>query len=218
MKSFYIDILPVTNQQFKDFLLATKYHPGDTTNFLNHWLNGNIPKGEENFPVIYVSYEDALAYSTWANKRLPTEAEWQYAAQANDERNWPWGNMVKQSGQQQKNISTTLTLVDYGTPDSTFCNIGDGKLYSVGKYKKGANPYGIQDLVGSIWQLTNDHYQSDTYDYIIMKGGSYYKPGGSWWYVQGGPKPLQYRQMLLRVSPGFERNSATGFRCVKDAE
>ena len=50
---------------------------------------------------------------------------------------------------------------------------------------KGANPYGIQDLVGSIWQLTNDHYQSDTYDYIIMKGGSYYKPGGSWWYVQG---------------------------------
>lgn len=218
LKSFYVDVSPVTNQQFKMFVDAAQYHPADTTNFLKHWPNGNIPNGEENFPVIYVSYEDAQAYAAWAGKRLPTEAEWQYAAQTSDGRNWPWGNTVKQNGSQQKNISTTLTLVDYGLPDSTLCNTGDGKLYPVGKYAKGANPYGVQDLVGSVWQLTNDHYQSDTYDYIIMKGGSYYKPGASWWYVQGGPKPLQYRQMLLRVSPGFERNNAVGFRCVKDAE
>lgn len=218
LKSFYVDVSPVTNQQFKMFVDAVQYHPADTTNFLKHWLNGNIPNGEEDFPVVYVSYEDAQAFASWAGKRLPTEAEWQYAAQTNDGRNWPWGNTVKQSGSKQKNISTTLTLVDYGLPDSTLCNTGDGKLYPVGKYAKGVNPYGVQDLVGSVWQLTNDHYQSDTYDYIIMKGGSYYKPGGSWWYVQGGPKPLQYRQMLLRVSPGFERNNTVGFRCVKDAE
>lgn len=218
LKSFYMDISPVTNRQFRVFLEAAHYHPADTTNFLKHWTGNNIPSGEENFPVIYVSYEDAHAYATWAGKRLPSEAEWQYAAQTNDGRNWPWGNTVKQSGGQQKNISTTLTLVDYGVPDSTLCNTGDGKLYPVGKYAKGANPYGVMDLVGSVWQLTSDHYQSDTYDYIILKGGSYYKPGGSWWYVQGGPKPLQYRQMLLRVSPGFERNGTVGFRCVKDAE
>lgn len=218
LKSFFVDVSPVTNQQFKMFLDASHYHPADTTSFLKHWINGNIAAGEENFPVVYISYEDAKVYAAWAGKRLPTEAEWQYAAQTTDRRNWPWGNAVKQSGAQQKNISTTLTLVDYGVPDSTFCNTGDGKLYPVGKYAKAANPYGVQDLVGAVWQLTNDHYQSDTYDYIIMKGGSYYKPGGSWWYVQGGPKPLQYRQMLLRVSPGFERNSTVGFRCVKDAE
>lgn len=218
MKGFYIDVQPVTNLQFKNFLDASHYQPSDTTNFLKHWTNGKIPPGEENFPVVNISYEDAQAYANWAGKRLPTEAEWQYAAQTSDGRMWPWGNAVKQKGSLQKNISTTLTLVDYGTPDSTLCNIGDGKLYAVGKYTKGANPYGVQDLVGCVWQLTNDCYQSDTYDYIIMKGGSYYKPGGSWWYVQGGAKPLHYRQMLLRVSQGFERNNTVGFRCLKDVE
>lgn len=49
-----------------------------------------------------------------------------------------------------------------------------------------------------------------------MKGGSYYNPTSSWWYVQGGPRELDYRQYLLRVSQGFERNSTVGFRCVKD--
>jgi formylglycine-generating enzyme required for sulfatase activity len=72
------------------------------------------------------------------------------------------------------------------------------------------------DLVGSVWQLTNDVYFSGSYEYILMKGGSYYKPSSSWWYVQGGPRELTYRQQLLRVSQGFERNSTVGFRCVKD--
>ncbi|HYM94151.1 MAG TPA: SUMF1/EgtB/PvdO family nonheme iron enzyme, partial [Chitinophagaceae bacterium] len=215
MKGFYIDKYPVTNRRFKIFLDETKYHPEDTVNFLKHWQNGKPKAGEENFPVVNVSYEDAQAYTKWAGERLPTEAEWQYAAQTTDGRWWPWGNEVKQKGKEIKNISTTLTLVDYGTPDSTFCNTGDGKLYPVGKYKKGVNPFGLYDLVGSVWQMTNDWYQNDTYQYILMKGGSYYKPGGSWWFVQGGPKPLHYRQMLIRVSQGFERNATVGFRCVK---
>jgi formylglycine-generating enzyme required for sulfatase activity len=218
MKSFYMDKYPVTNKEFKKFIDETKYFPNDTVNFLKHWVNGQPQKGEENFPVVNISYEDAKAFATWGGKRLPTEIEWQYAAQANDGRLWPWGNEVKQKAKNAKNISTTLTLVDYGIPDSSFCNIGNGKLYPVGKYKKGANPFGLYDLVGSVWQMTNDWYQSDTYQYIMMKGGSYYHPGGSWWYVQGGPKPLHYRQMLLRVSQGFERNATVGFRCVKDAE
>ena len=51
-----------------------------------------------------------------------------------------------------------------------------------------------------------------------MKGGSYFYPSSSWRYVQGGPRPLTYRQYLLRVSPDFERNARVGFRCVKDAK
>lgn len=218
MENFYMDKYPVTNKEFKKFIDETKYYPKDTVNFLEHWINGEPKNGEENFPVVNISYEDAKAYAKWAGKRLPTEAEWQYATQAADGRTWPWGNDVKQKAKEAKNISTTLTLVDYGIPDSSFCNTGNGKLYSVGKYKKGVNPFGLYDLVGSVWQMTNDWYQNDTYQYIIMKGGSYYHPGGSWWYVQGGPKPLHYRQMLLRVSQGFERNATVGFRCVKDAE
>ena len=218
LKTFYIDRYPVTNNQFKNFIDETKYSPSDTVHFLRQWVNGKIKKGEENFPVVNISYEDAQAYAKWAGKRLPTEAEWQYAAQTGDGRIWPWGNKVMQKAKTEKNISTTLTLVDYGKPDPKYCNTGDGKLYTVGKYKKGINPFGVADLTGCVWQLTNDWYQSDSYQYIIMKGGSYYKPGGSWWYVQGGPKPLHYRQMLLRVSQGFERNATVGFRCVKDAE
>jgi gamma-glutamyl hercynylcysteine S-oxide synthase len=217
-KNFYMDKYPVTNRQFRNFIDKTGYSPNDTVNFLKQWNNHKIRKGEENFPVVNISYEDAQAYARWAGKRLPTETEWQYAAQTTDGRIWPWGNDVKQKGKSGKNISTTLILVDYGIPNSKYCNTGDNKLYAVGKYKKGMNPFGIADLSGCVWQLTNDWYQSDTYQYIIMKGGSYYKPGGSWWYVQGGPKPLHYRQMLLRVSQGFERNATVGFRCVKDAE
>lgn len=218
MKSFYMDKYPVTNSQFKRFMDATNYYPADSNNFLKHWFNHKPKTGEENFPVVNISYEDAQAFAKWAGKRLPTETEWQYASQTGDGRLWPWGNEVKQKGKAQKNISTTLTLVDYGVPDSSYSNTGNGKLYPVGKYRKGINPFGLYDLVGSVWQMTNDWYQSDSYQYIILKGGSYYHPGGSWWYVQGGPKPLVYRQMLLRVSQGFERNATVGFRCVKDAE
>ena len=218
LKSFYMDKYPVTNRQFRKFMEETNYYPTDTVNFLKHWTNNKPKTGEEDFPVVNISFEDAQAFAAWAGKRLPTEEEWQYASQTTDGRVWPWGNEVRQKAKEAKNISTTLTLVDYGIPDSSLCNTGNGKLYPVGKYKKGVNPFGLYDLVGSVWQMTNDWYQSDTYQYIIMKGGSYYHPGGSWWYVQGGPKPLHYRQMLLRVSQGFERNATVGFRCVKDAE
>lgn len=110
--NFYIDKYPVTNQEFKKFIDETNYAPADTVNYLKHWVNGKIKKGEENFPVVNISYEDAQAYAKWAGKRLPTEAEWQYAAQTSDERIWPWGNSVKEKGKSEKSISTTLTLVD----------------------------------------------------------------------------------------------------------
>ena len=196
--AFYMDRYPVTNRDFKRFLDATGYRPADTVNFLRHWINGKIPQGEEKFPVVQVSYEDARAYASWAGKRLPTEIEWQYAAQTPALNEWPWP---------QKD----------GAASTSRCNMGDGKPYPVGKYRKGVNPYGLYDLVGSVWQLTNDEYRSGSYRYIILKGGSYFKPTSSWWYVQGGPRPLHYRQQLLRVSPGFERNATIGFRCVRDS-
>jgi formylglycine-generating enzyme required for sulfatase activity len=97
------------------------------------------------------------------------------------------------------------------------CNLGDGKPYPVGKYPKGKNPYGLQDLVGCVWQLTQDVYDNTTYRYIMVRGGSYFMPSSSFWYIQGGPRELNFRQYLLRVSPSFERNATVGFRCVKDA-
>jgi formylglycine-generating enzyme required for sulfatase activity len=215
MPSFWMDKHPVTNEQFLSFLKATRYTPADTANFLKHWSNGTYKAGEGQYPVIYVSYEDALAYAQWAGKRLPTEVEWQYAAQTEKGNEWPW-KQVKPVTRKEQYVTETLTVKAIEGIDTSVANLGDGKLYAVGKYKKGANPFGLTDLSGCVWQLTNDVYEIGSYRYIILKGGSYFKPSSSWWYVQGGPRELHYRQALLRVSPGFERNATVGFRCIKD--
>ena len=217
MPAFRMDKTPVTNKQFKAFLDAAKYQPKDAANFLKHWVNGQIPAGEENYPVIYVSYEDAKAYASWAGKRLPTELEWQYAAQTSKGNEWPW-IQKKPVRRVEEVITETLTVMKLEGIDPKLCNLGDGELYQVGKYPNGANPFGLEDLVGCVWQLTNDLYVSGSYRYIMMKGGSYFKPSSSWWYVQGGPRELYYRQYLLRVSEGFERNATVGFRCVADIQ
>ena len=216
MASFLMDRHPVTNAQFKAFLDESRYVPGDTANFLRHWVRGAIPAGKENQPVTYVSYEDAQAYAKWAGKRLPTEVEWQYAAQTTDGRAWPWSRKTDHIYREKEPVNETLTVYKIKGIEPAFANLGNGTLDPVGKYPKGSNPHGLQDLVGSVWHLTNDLYKSGSYDYVIMKGGSYYNPTSSWWYVQGGPRELHYRQFLLRVSQGFERNATVGFRCVKD--
>lgn len=215
MNSFYLDRYPVTNTQFETFIRATHYRPKDTTNYLKHWKNSKPIKGEEQFPVVYVSYEDARAYAIWAKKRLPTEIEWQYAAQTSAGNEWPWKQSTPVTRKTEV-ITNTLSTSAIDGIDSSRCNLGDGKLHAVGSYPAGANPFGLQDLVGAVWQLTNDEYESGSYRYIILKGGSYYKPSSSWWYVQGGPRELHYRQQLLRVSQGFERNATVGFRCARD--
>ncbi len=214
LPAFYMDKHPVTNLQFQSFLKDTHYRPLDTANFLKHWENGRIPLGQEQYPVVYISYEDAQAYARWAGKRLPTEIEWQYAAQTPDQREWPWSKDADVKREQQV-ITNTLTVSKLQV-DPELCNTGSGALYPVGSYPKGANPYGLEDLVGCVWQLCNDVYDNGTNYFLILKGGSYYLPASSWWYVEGGPRELTYSQKLLRLSPGFERNATTGFRCVAD--
>jgi gamma-glutamyl hercynylcysteine S-oxide synthase len=196
ISSFYMDKYPVTNRQFAEFIKDSDYQPEDTVNFLKHWVNGKIPKGLEEHPVVYIDLNDARSYAKWAGKRLPTEVEWQYAAQGNDGRLWPWGDEI----------------------DSTRCNFATGKTTAVDSFPLGKSPFGVMDLTGNVWQLTTDVYNNGTYYFVIMKGGSFYKPTSSWWYVKGGPQPNNWHQQLLLVSPSFDRNATVGFRCVKDFE
>ncbi|MCD4735223.1 MAG: formylglycine-generating enzyme family protein, partial [Bacteroidales bacterium] len=196
IEDFYMDTYPVTNEQYFDFLKESGYLPKDTANFLRHWPNGEYLAEDKNKPVVYINYEDAKAYADWHGKRIPVEFEWQYAAQGTDGRGWPWGN-------------------DF---DSTFCNYKSGVLSEVSMFPQGMSPFGLEDITGNIWQMTDDLYDNGSYNFRIIQGGSYYAPSSSWWYVQGGPQPVNHRQMWLLVGSGFDRNATVGFRCVMDSE
>ena len=194
--SFIIDRYPVTNAQYYEFITLSGYRPSDTSGYLRHWQSGMFKQGQDKYPVVNLSYEDMSSYARWAGKRLPTQAEWQLAAQGTDKRRWPWGN-------------------DF---HATYCNNSFGRQTPVDAFPKGQSPYGVMDMVGNVWQMTNDIYFNGTYYSAVIRGGSFYKPDSSWWYLQGGPQSLDKTQILLLVSPGFDRSATVGFRCVKDID
>ncbi len=195
--SFYIDKYPVTNREFKKFLDASHYHPKDDLNFLRDWTNGMYPQGWANKPVTWVSLEDARHYAAWAEKRLPHEWEWQYASQGTDGRIYPWGNPWDPG---------VVPAPDYGRamrgPDD------------VDAHPTGASPFGVMDMVGNVWQWT-DEYVDDHTRAGVLRGGSYYQPQGSKWYFPQAYRNDQHGKLLL-MAPSKDRSGALGFRCVKD--
>ena len=215
ISSYWIDKFLVTNADFYKFIQESNYQPSDSINYLKHWVQHAPLKEDLKKPVVYISYEDAKAFASWYHKKLPSEIQWQYAAQTPTLNEWPW-NQVTPVTREIEEVTSTLSKVTIQGIDASYCNLGNGILDTVGTYPKGVNANGLYDLVGSVWQLTSSEYFSGSYSYIIMKGGSYFKPSGSWWYVQAGPRELTYAQYLLRVSQGFERNATVGFRCVAE--
>ncbi len=196
---FYIDKYSVTNAQFKEFLDATHYSPQDSINFLRDWKNGTFPQGWENRPVTWVSLEDARAYAAWAGKRLPHEWEWQLAAQGTDGRAYPWGNQWDQA-----DAPTPVTGRAMTGPDAVDAHPG------------GASPYGVMDMVGNLWQWT-DEFTDEHTRAAIVRGGEYYRPQGSIWYFPQAYRNSEHGKLLL-MSPGYDRSGGIGFRCVRDAQ
>ncbi|HKF50015.1 MAG TPA: SUMF1/EgtB/PvdO family nonheme iron enzyme [Terracidiphilus sp.] len=199
VEPFFIDKYPVTNAEFKQFLDATHYSPEDKINFLRDWKDGNYPQGWDNRPVTWVSLEDARAYAQWAGKRLPHEWEWQLAAQGTDERAYPWGS--------------EWIAANVPTPDNGRTMRGPD---AVDAHPEGASPYGVMDMVGNVWQWTEE-FEDDHTRAAIVRGGSYYQPQGSIWYFPEAYRNDEHGKYLL-MAPGYDRSGGIGFRCVKDAE
>ncbi len=195
---FAMDITLVTNAQFAAFLKSSGYKPSHPGNFLKHWRDGRSPKGLENHPVTYVDLNDARAYAKWAKKRLPTEAEWQWAAQNGQEATaYPWGN----------------------TLDSAFVNSGQWSgTTPVTKFEKGKTKTGLYDMSGNVWQMTESERTDGYNDYCILRGGAWYINRASEWYADQGAQKTNFGAKYLLTWPGLDRCGTVGFRCVADLE
>jgi iron(II)-dependent oxidoreductase len=194
---FYIDRTLVTNRAFKIFLDATHYRPDDDTNFLKDWAGGTYPAGWDERPVTWVSIEDARAYAKWAGKRLPHEWEWQYAAQGWDGRTYPWGPEWRADAAPVPAAGRAAGPADLTTA-----------------HPASASPFGVLDLVGNVWQWTEEFRDAHTRA-AILRGGSHYRPQGSLWYFPQAKRNGEHGKLLL-MSPGRDRSALIGFRCVAD--
>jgi hypothetical protein len=197
LRPFAIDVTPVTNAQFALFLKASNYRPKHERNFLQHWRDGQPPRGKKDHPVVYVDLNDARHYARWAGKRLPTEEEWQYAAAGPQELPYPWGQHM----------------------ESDCCNTGlAGGTTSVTAFPKGRSPFGCFDMCGNTWEWTESERSDGRTRFCILKGGSSYQAAGSIWYADGGPQPTHHAAKFLLMWPGLDRCSTIGFRCAADVQ
>jgi iron(II)-dependent oxidoreductase len=218
IKPFYIDKYPVTNADFKKFLDATHYQPKDSLNFLKDWNGGSYPEGWANKPVTWVSIEDAREYAKWSGKRLPHEWEWQYAAQGNDGRIFPWGNCDWLA---PATSGGPFACPWESDPKDAPAPIPDkGRTLppasDVDAHPKGASAFGVMDMVGNVWQWTDEYIDEHTRA-AIVRGGNHYQPQGSIWYFPQAYRNEQHGKLLM-MAPSYDRSGTVGFRCVKDAQ
>ena len=181
LPAYYIDVNLVTNRKYHDYMRATGSPPPA------HWIDRNIPEGEENHPVVNITWEEASGFAGWAGKRLPTVAEWEKAARGNDGRQYPWGNEF----------------------DSLRCNTSEsakGESTAAGRYQLGVSPHGCHDMFGNAIQWCAD--EGDVPDEKVagraVCGVSWADAGettGCW--------RVEFRKRL-------RRSRRCGFRCAKD--
>ena len=120
-------------------------------------------RGRERHPVLHVAFADTQAYAKWAGKRLPTEAEWEFAARGGAAGQlYAWGNDLRPHGRHQANIHEgTFPVTDTG--EDGFAGVAPVAQFP-------ANPYGLFDMAGNVWEWTADWYHPDYYERLAAQG------------------------------------------------
>lgn len=188
VKPFFIDLYEVTCADYARFVEQTGHAPPPG------WRGAQYPQGAARRPVTGVSWDDAVAYARWANKRLPTEEEWEFAARGTDGRPYPWGKEW-QAG---------------------MANAGGaaGGLADVGTFK-GVSPFGLYDMIGNAWEWTADDLRPYPGGQLqVMPRGALKVIRGGSWQEAPGQATATYRGYL--PARGGRNYSATGFRCAQD--
>jgi eukaryotic-like serine/threonine-protein kinase len=214
MKGYWIDKVEVTNAMYLLCVQAGVCNPPQNVTSESRPSYFNNPEFND-YPVVNVTWESAKKYCDWAGRRLPTEAEWEYAARGSTINTYPWG--------EQK-------------PDGTYANFNymQGDTSRVGNFAAGASPFGILDMAGNVLEWTNDFYNAEYYasgsannpagpnvraNYFrrVARGGSYADPEVS--------IRLSKRASVLGPNLEAELGSAAylgefspriGFRCAED--
>lgn len=212
LSSFRMDRCEVTNRQFQEFIRANKnwgperidpaLHNGS---YLKHWSNGRFQQDAADKPVTYVTWHAAVAYAAWCGKRLPGEAEWEYAARGGlADPEYPWGDQP---------------------PTPELANFADSKkegVVAVGGYKP--NGYGLFDMAGNAWEYCLDEWAPSYENWHLLMGPEIAKlianwrevktrrviRGGSW-----GGNALNLRVTYRDSHPIDGAGPHVSFRCVR---
>lgn len=193
VKSFMLDTFEVTNADFKKFVDAAAYKTDAEKNgSSDNWLT--YAKDKDDHPVVKVSWNDAKAFCEWAGKRLPTEAEWEFAARGTDGFTFPWGN---EFDPKKANVKAS------GLRGTT----------AVGSFPAGASPFDIQDMSGNVAEWTStvpEHYPGNTTDSKLYGANLFVLRGGGWF------SPEEQATTFFRNSNvPIAGNDDLGFRCAK---